>query len=76
MAAKLRQLHAYQQSCREQNPQLQDAHERIAAAVEEAHVIMETCLEDVLAIEQWDRNTLIMPQALRQRRDELIDNQP
>lgn len=74
LAGKLRQLYAYQQRCREQNPLLQEAHERIAGAVAEAHAVMEACLDDVLTIEQWDRGTLEMPATLRQRRDELIEH--
>lgn len=42
-------------------------HQRIAAAVHSAHVTMEACLEDVLALEGWDRTTLEMPANLQKR---------
>jgi hypothetical protein len=34
---------------------------------------MEACLEQVLALEGWDRQTLKMPEGLRRKRAELLE---
>lgn len=68
----LRQLHAYQRNCMHTGSLMLGVHNRIATATELAHREMETCLEDVLNMEQWDRATLTMPAGLRKKRDDLI----
>lgn len=64
---QLRELYDYQQSCRVVEGNDNRVHEAIAAATLVAHALMEDCMEQVLAIEQWDRTTLDMPAHLRQR---------
>ena len=65
---ELRDLHDYQLKCRDAS----DApgarvHDAIARATLEAHARMEECLDEVLALEGWDRATLTMPESLRKR---------
>ncbi|OQW90243.1 MAG: hypothetical protein BWK72_00055 [Rhodoferax ferrireducens] len=64
---QLRQLYDYQQSCLLAPGTDHRVHQAIAATVQTAHALMEDCMEQVLAIEQWDRTTLDMPADLRQR---------
>lgn len=76
VASELRQLRDlihYQQRCIHSGETSVRVHEIIEAASWQAHAHMEACLEDVLALEGWDRATLRMPEGLRQLRDELID---
>ncbi len=64
----LRKLFDYQLNCAESrtdNNQQTEVHKRIAQATQKAHQIMESCLEEILEIEGWDRETLTMPEGLR-----------
>lgn len=63
----LRQLNNYQQTCLNEVSNDQRVHLRIAQAAMAAHALMEECMEDVLRIEKWDRETLKMPECLRRR---------
>jgi hypothetical protein len=64
---ELRDLHDYQERCSEASETDARTHAAIAAATEEVHARMEACLDEVLAIEGWDRATLSMPATLRKR---------
>jgi len=70
---QLRRLHAYQRDCLERDGVLDTVHEHIAAATEEAHARMEECLDAVLELEGWDRDSLEMPAGLRRLRDQTIE---
>lgn len=63
----LRSLYDYQMHCQNMTDTDRRVHERIAAAVRVSHVEMERCLEEVLALEGWDRATLTMPENLQKR---------
>lgn len=63
----LRQLNTYQQNCLNELSNDHRVHQRISAAALAAHALMEQCMEDVLQLENWDRDTLKMPEGLRQR---------
>jgi len=62
-----RKVHAYEQRCLEEENNLPETHETISRAVEAAHRIYEECLDRVLDIEEWDRETLEMPEGLRKK---------
>ena len=66
--AHLRRLFKYQKNCISNGEALLDlkTHELIAEATSKAHDIMQTCLHDVLIHENWDLETLEMPENLRQ----------
>jgi len=64
---ELRDLFDYQVKCGDTDDTNRRVHEAIARATAEAHTRMERCLDEVLDIEGWDRNTLTMPEALRAR---------
>ena len=64
---ELRDLYDYQLKCQSDADTDRRVHEAIARATGEVHARMEACLEEVLAIEGWDRETLSMPSALRKR---------
>ena len=64
---ELRDLFDYQVKCGDGDDTNRRVHEAIARATAEAHTRMERCLDEVLDIEGWDRNTLTMPEALRAR---------
>jgi hypothetical protein len=66
--ANLRKLYDYQQNCMaaSDNNELQvQVHQRIADATTKAHQIMEQCLDEILELEGWNRNTLEMPAGIR-----------
>jgi len=64
---KLRALHKYQLSCCS-NPENDLAvHAAIAKSTIQSHHIMQDCLDTVIALENWDRDTLKMPESLRKR---------
>ena len=64
---ELRDLYDYQLMCRNADADARAVHEAIAAATEEVHARMEACLDEVLALEGWDRETLEMPAGLRKK---------
>jgi hypothetical protein len=65
---ELRDLYDYQVKCRESDDDNNGrVHDAIAEATAEAHARMESCLDEVLEAEGWDRATLTMPASLRKR---------
>ena len=66
---ELRKLHQYQMKCMSEMPELADTHRCIADAVERAHAVLEDALDEVLRIEGWDKESLVMPEGLRTLRD-------
>lgn len=64
--AQLRRVHEYQRECEGRRTDTLGVHDRIARAVSQAHAIMENCLDEILSLEGWDRQTLAMPPGLRQ----------
>jgi hypothetical protein len=69
----LRELHRYQMCCATEPDNDGSVHCTIADATERSHATMEACLEQVLALEGWDRQTLKMPEGLRRKRAELLE---
>ena len=70
--AQLRRLHEYQRECEGRRDDELGVHDRIALAVSQAHAIMENCLDEILSLEGWDRQTLAMPPGLRQLQRERV----
>lgn len=70
----LRELHRYQLRCVETPGEDSGVHGIIAESAARAHALMEDCLEEVLVVEGWDRATLKMPEGLRRRRDQELDD--
>jgi hypothetical protein len=69
---QLRRMIRYQKDCETQQDTDSRVHRAIAQAGLQAHNILETCMDEILDIEGWDRNTLRMPAGLRQLRDALV----
>jgi hypothetical protein len=69
---QLRQLIRYQRECINGQGGVPQVHETIEKATMEAEKIMENCLAQVLELEIWDRQTLKMPEGLRQLRDDIL----
>lgn len=63
----LRKLHRYQMNCLESPTNDARVHGAIAQHVELAHAALEDCLDKVVELEKWDRETLTMPNCLRTR---------
>jgi len=61
----LRDLFAYQQGCLNQTDTDVAVHQRIAADAARAHAVLEECLDAILELEQWNRETLQMPASLQ-----------
>lgn len=68
----LRELFRYQRDCVEIRKDDAGVHQRIMQSLLVAHAELETCLDDVLVAEGWDKDTLAMPEGLRQLRDDLL----
>lgn len=67
---ELRRVEAYESGCLEKaNDHLSKTHIAIRDAVADVHERMENCLDEVLEIEGWDRNTMEMPENLRSQQD-------
>ena len=64
---KLRKMYRYQLNCLEDPENCSIVHQSIARNTAIAHAQMQDCLDEVLALEEWDRTTLDMPAGLRQR---------
>lgn len=73
---RLRELFRYQQQCEIGQPSNAAVHQTIARAAVQAHLEMENCLEQILLLEGWDRQTLKMPAGLRQQRLAMIQGKP
>jgi hypothetical protein len=74
---ELRGLYRYQLACLEDAKNLNTVHRAIANSAIVAHAELQDCLDRVLEIEQWDRKTLRMPEGLRQRQMQIVqDEQP
>lgn len=73
---RLRELFRYQQRCEIGQPANTAVHQAIALAAAQAHLEMENCLDQVLTLEGWDRQTLKMPEGLRLQRQQLILKKP
>lgn len=69
---ELRNLYEYQQNCLNSNPLNSKVHQIIAKAVIDNYKTMEDTLDEILTLENWDRETLQMPEGLRILRDKLI----
>lgn len=69
----MRQLYAYQQNCLSNSPLNSKVHELIAETVSVNHERMELTLDSILTLENWDRETLQMPEGLRKLRDKIIE---
>ena len=69
---QLRQLIRYQRNCELAAETPSIVHQTIAEAGIQAHALMEDCLNRVLEIEGWDRQTLAMPEGLRKLRDDIV----
>ena len=70
---RLREVYEYQQNCLSDGALMEQVHVRIAEATERAHAEMEQCLDDGLRMEGWDRDTLSMPDGLRELRNKTLD---
>lgn len=68
----MRALYNYQQECISTGPLNIEVHQLIAGVVGENHARMEDVLDQILTIEQWDRETLVMPDGLRKLRDQFL----
>jgi hypothetical protein len=64
---KLRSLRQYQLECLADPVNDTAVHAAIAKSTVQSHHIMQDCLDRVIALENWDRATLQMPEGLRQR---------
>lgn len=64
---KLRELHRYQLNCLTDPENDSRVHQAIADSTVLAHAQLQDCLDVVLELEGWDRQTLQMPEGLRCR---------
>jgi len=67
---RLRRLHDYQLECIDNRSSDDASHRLIADTAHDAHQRMEHCLNTLLNLEGWDRQTWKMPAGLRALRDD------
>lgn len=70
---QLRGLYRYQMACLRDADNLATVHRTIADSVIAAHGELQDCLDRVLDMEGWDRDTLTMPPGLRKKQADFID---
>jgi hypothetical protein len=63
----MRKLYDYQQDCLNQPDSCPEVHLLISDTVEQNHARMEATLDRILTIQNWDRDTMELPEALRQQ---------
>ena len=73
---KLRHLYRYQLACLSSTANDSRVHQTIAQSTILAHATLQDCLSAVIVLENWDPQTLTMPENLRERqmRDILSDD--
>jgi hypothetical protein len=64
---KSRSVYDYEQRCLSEEDNLPETHHAISKTVEEAHRLYEKCLDEVLDLEGWDKDNLVMPEGLRKK---------
>jgi hypothetical protein len=69
----LRGLYRYQLDCLESPSNEMPVHQLIAQSTQQAHAELESCLDKVLEMEGWDRETLRMPEGLRKKRQDALE---
>jgi uncharacterized protein YcgI (DUF1989 family) len=62
----VRELHRYQQRCMASPKADKTVHLEIEKAAAAAHAVLQDCLLKIIDLEGWDRNTLQMPDGLRE----------
>lgn len=70
-----RELWRYQDKCENTSNTDVKVHKRIKQSIEQIHAELEKCLEDVLIMEEWDMESLKMPQTLKKRMYNIIDEE-
>lgn len=61
----IRQLYQYQIGCLTDTQNDPSVHQLIADTASKVHADLETCMDQIIEIEKWDRQTLQMPEHLR-----------
>ena len=64
---ELRELYEYQMNCASDAVNDEKVHKTIAQATEKAHELMEDCLNEILEIEGWNKESLVMPELLKRK---------
>ena len=64
---ELRELYDYQMNCASDTVNDEQVHKTIAQATEKAHELMEDCLNKILEIEGWNKESLVMPELLKRK---------
>ena len=62
---KVRDLHRYQMNCLKNPENDHTVHRTIAATAAVTHSQLQDCMDEILILEKWDRQTLQMPADLR-----------
>lgn len=63
----VRELHRYQERCMQSPKSDRGVHGEIEKAATQAHTLLQDCLLKIIELEGWDRQTLEMPEGLRQQ---------
>jgi len=69
----MRKLYAYQKECLSQQDTSPEVHHLIAETVRENHARMETTLDSILTMQNWNRETWEMPEELQNRLKSAFD---
>jgi hypothetical protein len=67
LLAQMQDLYTYQSNCLNESDVDVRVHQNIATATVAAYPVIEKCLTDILVMEGWDLDTLIIPEFLQKR---------
>ena len=62
---KVRELYRYQMNCLQDSENERTVHQTIAETAAATHHQLQDCMDQILVLEKWDRETLQMPEYLR-----------
>ena len=62
---KVRELYRYQMNCLQDSCNERQVHQTIADTAVLTHSQLQDCMDQILVLEKWDRQTLQMPEYLR-----------
>lgn len=71
---KVRELYRYQMNCLKDSENESTVHQTIAQTAAATHGQLQDCMEQILVLEKWDRETLQMPEYLRVKQLKEISN--
>lgn len=71
---KVRELYRYQMSCLKDAGSNDLVHQAIAQTASTTHSLLQDCMDQILLLENWNRETLQMPEHLRAKQMKVMSS--